>query len=107
MIGAALPENRGVDAASGLTVQDIDFTHFHGTGTGYTLVADGDTSYPFAIDGGIYTSLRADALQFFYIQRSGIPIDGTLTDKFQLSTVGGVMLPFNPERGAAKLQEAA
>jgi len=74
--GNATP--RGVDAASGLGVQDIDFTSFRGTGSGYTLVADGDTSYPFTIGNGTYSSLRSDALQFFYTQRSGIAIDGNL-----------------------------
>jgi endoglucanase len=69
---------RGQDAASGLNVQDIDFSRYRGTGTGYTLVADGETSYPFTIGGGIYSQLRSDALQFFYIQRSGIAIDGGL-----------------------------
>jgi endoglucanase len=86
--GNAVP--RGVDAPSGLNVQDIDFTPFSGTGTGYTLVADGETSYPFAIDGGIYTSLRSDALQFFYIQRSGVAIDGNLVGQQYARPAGHV-----------------
>ena len=47
-------------------------------GTGYTLVADGETSHPFDISARLYQQLRSDALQFFYIQRSGIAIDGDL-----------------------------
>jgi endoglucanase len=86
--GAATP--RGVDAASGLNVQDIDFTSFTGTGSGYTLVADGQSSYPFAINGGIYSSLRSDALRFFYIQRSGIAIDGKLVGQRYARPAGHV-----------------
>ncbi|AGL16685.1 glycoside hydrolase family 9 protein [Actinoplanes sp. N902-109] len=69
---------RGVDAASGQNVHTIDFTGYTTAGTGYTLVADGQTSHPFDISGTVYERLRPDALQFFYIQRSGIAIDGGL-----------------------------
>ncbi|GAB2931982.1 cellulase [Micromonospora polyrhachis] len=69
---------RGVDPASGQNVQSIDFSAHHTAGTGYTLVADGETSHPFDISGDLYTRLRSDALQFFYVQRSGIAIDGDL-----------------------------
>ena len=69
---------RGVDAASGQNVHTITFTSYKTAGTGYTLVADGQTSHPFDISGTVYRQLRSDALQFFYIQRSGIEIDGDL-----------------------------
>ena len=69
---------RGVDPASGQNVHSIAFTGFTRAGTGYTLVADGQTSHPFDISGDIYDQLRSDSLQFFYIQRSGIAIDGNL-----------------------------
>ncbi|WP_422756759.1 glycoside hydrolase family 9 protein [Micromonospora sp. WMMD708] len=69
---------RGVDAASGQNVQTVDFSSFRTPGTGYTLVADGETSHPFDISGDLYDRLRADAMQFFYAQRSGIEIDGDL-----------------------------
>ena len=68
---------RGVDPASGQNVHTIDFSGVTAEGSGYTLTADGETSYPFAI-GDVYAALRSDSLQFFYIQRSGIPIDGSL-----------------------------
>ncbi len=73
--GQATPQ--GVDAASGQNVQTVDFSDYTTAGKGYTLVADGETSYPFDI-GDVYAQLRSDALQFFYIQRSGIAIDGSL-----------------------------
>jgi endoglucanase len=69
---------RGVDAASAQNVQTIDFSSFTGSGTGFTLVADGETSHPFDISGDVYKQLRSDSLQFFYIQRSGLAIDGGL-----------------------------
>nr|MDT0656631.1 glycoside hydrolase family 9 protein [Micromonospora sp. DSM 115978] len=69
---------RGVDQASAQNVQTVDFTSFRTAGTGYTLVADGETSHPFDISANLYDQLRSDAMQFFYIQRSGIAIDGDL-----------------------------
>ncbi len=68
----------GVDPSSAQNVQNIDFSAYHAAGTGYTLVADGQTSFPFDISASIYTNLRSDSLQFFYLQRSGIAIDGSL-----------------------------
>jgi endoglucanase len=65
---------RGVDASSGQNVQTIDFSRYAKAGTGYTLSADGETSLPFDIDGAAYTKLRADSLQVFYTNRSGIEI---------------------------------
>ncbi|MEV0157394.1 glycoside hydrolase family 9 protein [Micromonospora sp. NPDC050686] len=69
---------RGVDAASGENVQTVDFSAFRTPGAGYALVVDGAASHPFDISGTVYDGLRADALQFFYAQRSGTPIDGDL-----------------------------
>jgi endoglucanase len=68
---------RGVDAASGQRVHTVDFSDVTTPGTGYTLSADGEVSHPFEI-GSVYEALRSDALQFFYLQRSGIAIDGDL-----------------------------
>ncbi|KAB8145970.1 glycosyl hydrolase family 5 [Chloroflexia bacterium SDU3-3] len=65
----------GYDAASGDTVQRIDFSSYAGTGSGFTLVADGETSYPFTIASTLYDTLRYDALAYFYHNRSGIPIE--------------------------------
>ncbi|MBN1174419.1 MAG: glycoside hydrolase family 9 protein [Micromonosporaceae bacterium] len=69
---------RGLDAASGQNVHTIDFSSYTKKGTGYTLVVDGQASYPFDLAPGVYAQLRSDALQFFYIQRSGIAIEGDL-----------------------------
>ncbi|HZB33995.1 MAG TPA: glycoside hydrolase family 9 protein [Streptosporangiaceae bacterium] len=69
---------RGVDAASNQNVHTIDFSSVTAGGTGFTLHADGEVSHPFDISGTAFKQLRSDALQFFYIQRSGIAIDGSL-----------------------------
>jgi endoglucanase len=74
--GASTP--RGVDPSSGQQVQALDFSGYTKGGTGYTLTADGQTSYPFDISASTYDRLRSDALHFFYVQRSGITIDDAL-----------------------------
>ncbi|MET7935147.1 glycoside hydrolase family 9 protein [Streptomyces sp. NPDC005322] len=74
--GASTP--RGDDASSGQAVHTVDFGAVTETGTGYTLSADGETSYPFDITPTLYDQLRSDALHFFYLQRSGIAIDDAL-----------------------------
>ncbi|MCM0678466.1 glycoside hydrolase family 9 protein [Micromonospora phytophila] len=69
---------RGTDAASGQNVHSIDFSTYRTPAAGLTLVVDGETSHPFDVSGTLYDRLRADSLQFFYAQRSGIAIDGDL-----------------------------
>ncbi|NJP32537.1 glycoside hydrolase family 9 protein [Micromonospora thermarum] len=69
---------RGIDQASGQNVHTIDFSAYGTPAAGLTLVADGETSHPFDVSGGLYYRLRSDAVQFFYAQRSGIAIDGDL-----------------------------
>lgn len=64
----------GADSSSGLTVQTIDFGPYPSSGTGLTIVADGEISYPFDIGTSVYETLPADALTFFYTQRSGVVI---------------------------------
>jgi endoglucanase len=53
---------RGVDVSSGQNVQTIDFGRYTRAGTGFTVVADGETSRPFDIGADAYRSLRAVAL---------------------------------------------
>jgi endoglucanase len=73
--GTSKPQ--GVDPTSRQNTHLIDFSRA-GVGTGYTLVADGETSVPFDIGGDFYQRLRTDSLAFFYHQRSGIAIDAAL-----------------------------
>ncbi|RRS00771.1 glycoside hydrolase family 9 protein [Glycomyces terrestris] len=65
----------GADAASGESVHVIDFSEVTAAGEGFTLTADGETSYPFAIGGDAYRDMTVDAISFYYPQRSGIAID--------------------------------
>ena len=64
----------GVDPTAGLNVQTIDFSSVSAAGEGYTLVVDGETSYPFDIGDAAYERLRVDTKTFFYTNRSGIEI---------------------------------
>src|SRR5262249_16082859 len=66
VVASGMSTPRGMDQASNQNVQTIDFSGVTATGSGFTLTADGQTSYPFAI-GDVYSRLRSDALQFFYI----------------------------------------
>ncbi|HKP61254.1 MAG TPA: glycoside hydrolase family 9 protein [Polyangiales bacterium] len=64
----------GADTDSGETVHVIDFSSFNTVGNGYRLQVGQAESHPFAIAPTLYATLRTDALQFFYHQRSGIDI---------------------------------
>ncbi|GAA0953859.1 glycoside hydrolase family 9 protein [Kribbella koreensis] len=65
----------GADAMSGTSVQLIDFKRYEGSGDGYRLAVGDQLSEPFAIGNNIYQSLSQDALEYFYNNRSGIPIE--------------------------------
>ncbi|MGI5211872.1 glycoside hydrolase family 9 protein [Plantactinospora sp. CA-290183] len=69
---------RGLDPSSGQNVHTVDFGRYTRPGTGYTLVADGETSRPFDLGYAFYEQLRTDALKFYYTQRSGIEISEEL-----------------------------
>ncbi|WP_020579693.1 glycoside hydrolase family 9 protein [Actinopolymorpha alba] len=88
---------RGVDAASGQRVQTIDFSAYNKSGAGYTLTAGGQRSYPFDISRNVYDKLRSDALRFFYLQRSGIPIDASLVGAKYARPAGHVGVPPNAD----------
>ena len=78
VVASGRTKPRGVDASSGQNVHTVDFGSFTRRGTGYTLIADGETSRPFDIDVAFYEQLRTDALKFYYTQRSGIEISEEL-----------------------------
>ncbi len=78
----------GADASSGQDVHVIDFSDVTATGEGLTLVADGETSHPFAIAADLYSQLRYDALNYFYLARSGIDIEASIVGE-QYARVAG------------------
>lgn len=88
---------RGVDPASAQSVHTVDFSGYRTAGTGYTLTADGETSHPFDISPDVWKQLRSDSLQFFYLQRSGIAIDGDLVGEAYARPAGHLGLA--PNRG--------
>ena len=64
----------GADAASGGFIHQVDFSALTTAGAGYTLEVAGFVSHPFAVDSGIYSTLKTDALAYFYHNRSGIRV---------------------------------
>ncbi|GAB3957830.1 glycoside hydrolase family 9 protein [Streptomyces sparsus] len=68
----------GTDSTSRENVHTFDFGEFTKAGEGYTVTVDGETSEPFTIGDDLYSSLRSDALAYFYHNRSGIEIEAGL-----------------------------
>jgi endoglucanase len=64
----------GEDKSSGENVHQIDFSSVAAPGKGYKLKVGKDESLPFEIGADVYKHMKHDALAFFYLQRSGIPI---------------------------------
>ena len=77
-VATGMTTPRGVDPSSGLNVQTADFSGYTTAGTGFTVVADGETSHPFDISAAAYEKLRKDAPSYFYPARSGIEILGSV-----------------------------
>ncbi len=65
----------GPDKDSGNEVHQADFSAVTVPGKGYQLVVDGQQSYRFSIDAHVYRTLELGALNFFYQNRSGTPIE--------------------------------
>ncbi|MGE7205756.1 glycoside hydrolase family 9 protein [Sphingomonas sp. NPDC019816] len=78
----------GADAASGDMVHQIDFSRVAKPGT-YRLQVDGRTSHPFAIAADTYRPLARAALNFFYQQRAGIPIEARFAGGPQWARAAG------------------
>lgn len=97
--GQTMP--RGTDAASRENVATIDFSSYVQEGDGYTLSADGGTSFSFSISSAVYDTLRQDSLRFFYQQRSGIAIDGNLVGSQYARAAGHLQVP--PNQGDVKV----
>jgi endoglucanase len=66
---------QGDDAMSGDHVHIADFSTVRTVANGYTLAVGNAVSAPFDILDKPYDSLRRDALEYFYHNRSGIPIE--------------------------------
>ncbi|MDN4481307.1 glycoside hydrolase family 9 protein [Demequina muriae] len=82
----------GTDESADQNVHGIDFSDVTATGT-YTLVADGEASYEFEIGTDAYEQLRYDALNYFYLARSGLEIDGDIVGEEYARAAGHVSSP--------------
>ena len=66
----------GDDAMSGQTVQEINFTPAHlSSGGSYRIQVGRELSYPFTVSTKLYQRVSHDALEFFYNESSGRPIE--------------------------------
>ena len=63
------------DGAVGEIVHQIDFSAYTVPGKGYTLEAAGNKSDSFTIGESLYSTLKVDALRYFYLSRSGINLE--------------------------------
>jgi endoglucanase len=79
----------GKDAASGDNVHIIDFTDVTTPGEGYTLSVGSDASHPFTIADTVYQTMRKDAAQYFYHNRSGIAITTPYCGRSDLARAAG------------------
>ncbi len=80
----------GVDPSSDQNVHSFDFSEVTAAGDGYTVTIDEETSEPFAIGDDLYSSLRTDALAYYYHNRSGIEIDADLVGEEYARPAGHV-----------------
>jgi endoglucanase len=78
VVASGESQPRGMDASSGQATHVVDFSAYRGTGHTYTLDVDGRSSLPFDLDPKAYRQLGADALSFYYPQRSGIAVDNAI-----------------------------
>jgi endoglucanase len=72
--GSSLPWSERPEPTSGLDVHVLDFTGLTLQGAGFRIESAGQSSHPFEVTSSVYARLRADALGFFYVMRSGTPI---------------------------------
>lgn len=72
---SGLTTYKGKDANSGDNLHEIDFSVYRESGEAYTLETAGLTSVPFKISDDLYSQLKHDALNYFYLNRSGIAIE--------------------------------
>jgi endoglucanase len=65
----------GGDKDSGDEVHRADFSAVTQPGKSYQLVVDAQESFRFSIDARVYRPLSLGSLNFFYQQRSGVPVE--------------------------------
>jgi endoglucanase len=73
--GWSRPWEERPEPTSGQSVHRIDLTALTDVGSGYRVVVGGYRSHPFRVAADLYDALSRDALQLFYLLRSGCRID--------------------------------
>ncbi|WP_061962527.1 glycoside hydrolase family 9 protein [Demequina flava] len=82
----------GVDPSAGSHVHVIDFSQLVEPGT-YVVRACGVESDPIVVRAGLYEPLTRDALNYFYLARSGIKIDQSLVGPEYARAAGHISRP--------------
>ncbi|WP_420716428.1 glycoside hydrolase family 9 protein [Streptomyces sp. H27-H1] len=80
----------GVDSGSRQNTHTFGFSAVTMPGKGYTVTVAGKKSEPFEIGDDLYSSLRTDALAYFYHNRSGIEIDAGIVGEEYARPAGHV-----------------
>jgi endoglucanase len=77
VVGAGRTRPWGVrpEPSSGLPVHVLDFSQLLGVGDGFVVEVGDARSRPFSVARDLYAPLMRHGLGFFYLQRSGVPID--------------------------------
>ncbi|MBQ8928579.1 MAG: glycoside hydrolase family 9 protein [Oscillospiraceae bacterium] len=65
------------DEAAGEYVQTLDFSKLTTEGTGYTVKCGDKTSVAFDISKSLYDDMLPAAMNYYYLNRSGIPIEAS------------------------------
>ncbi|MBK9614406.1 MAG: glycoside hydrolase family 9 protein [Uliginosibacterium sp.] len=79
----------GRNSASGEHLHVADFSALIAPANDLVLEVAGDTSHPFVIGPDLYRKLKLDALNFFYQQRSGTPIEAAYVQRPDLARPAG------------------
>ncbi|KNY28560.1 glycoside hydrolase family 9 protein [Pseudobacteroides cellulosolvens] len=75
VVASGTTQPYGPDHASGEELQIIDFSDYTTPGKDYQLVAGSASSFKFDIGDDMYSTMKYDALKYFYHARSGIKIE--------------------------------
>ncbi len=76
---------KGFDKSSGDKVHIIDFSGYRTPGKDYKLVSEAFESLPFDIGNDLYEYLKHQSIKYFYLNRSGIPIEMPYSESSELS----------------------
>lgn len=95
-------EPMGYDEDSGDEVHIIDFSDFDKEGEGYYLVTDDEESHEFSIKNNLYSTMLYDALNYFYQNRSGVPIESQYISSGDASSLARAA-GHNPDNCATEL----